>query len=257
MNKQVKTKNGLVTGRGIEWTDYTWNPVAGCHHGCSWKMPDGSIAECYAKTVAESVAQAAYPDGFANTYWHPERLAEPGRIKIPSRIFLDSMSDLMDIHVTDDQVNQVLETCEKAPWHQFQLLTKNAPRLKKFKFPKNIWVGASLPPSFMFGKELNHNQQEEMLARTLMHLGTIKSYGNKVWVSFEPLSWDCAHRVRMSDTILDWAVIGAATNGRKTFQPEKFWVDNLLNALDYTKTAVFFKGNLEWPIDEWREEFPR
>ena len=42
MNKQDKG-NGK---RGIEWTDYTWNPVGGCRHGCRWEMPDGAIALC-------------------------------------------------------------------------------------------------------------------------------------------------------------------------------------------------------------------
>lgn len=42
MNKQKTAK-----GRGIEWTDYTWNPVRGCQHGCRWTMPDGTIAKCY------------------------------------------------------------------------------------------------------------------------------------------------------------------------------------------------------------------
>src|SRR5215475_12381476 len=127
MNKQVKGKGK----RGIEWTDYTWNPVGGCQHGCRWQMPDDSIAECYAETVAERVAQNSYPYGFEYHYWRPEALDEPMALAKPSRIFLDSMSDLMGIWVEPWQVQQVLDTCEKAHWHTFQLLTKNAPRLKK------------------------------------------------------------------------------------------------------------------------------
>ena len=37
MNKQAKSE----IKRGIEWTDYTWNPIGGCQHGCRWEMPDG------------------------------------------------------------------------------------------------------------------------------------------------------------------------------------------------------------------------
>ncbi|PJF34693.1 MAG: hypothetical protein CUN49_14360, partial [Candidatus Thermofonsia Clade 1 bacterium] len=55
---------------------------------------------------------------------------------------------------------------------------------------------------------------------------------------------------------LDWAVIGAATNGARTYQPERRWVENLLNLFDQQGTQVFFKGNLEWPESEWREAFP-
>jgi protein gp37 len=52
MNKQVNRKNGAIVSRGIEWTDYTWNPIKGGFHACQWEMPDGSIANCYAEDVA-------------------------------------------------------------------------------------------------------------------------------------------------------------------------------------------------------------
>src|SRR5687768_11051635 len=102
MNKQGQIVNGKVVG-GIEWTKtilpdgterqgYTWNPVAGCKHACRWTMPDGSVAVCYAETVAEKVAGSAYPHGFSHHYWHPKRLNEPLGLKEPAKIFMDSMS---------------------------------------------------------------------------------------------------------------------------------------------------------------------
>lgn len=30
--------------RGIEWCDYTNNPIGGCLHGCKWDMPEYSAA---------------------------------------------------------------------------------------------------------------------------------------------------------------------------------------------------------------------
>jgi len=246
MNKQNKG-NGR---RGIEWTDYTWNPVGGCQHGCRWTMPDGSIAECYAETVAERVAQAQYPYGFEHHYWHPNRLLEPLSITTPSRIFLDSMSDLMGHWVTEDQVNQVLSICEKAHWHTFQLLTKNAPRLNLFKFPPNVWVGVSAPPSIMFGKQLSLAQQKRMLKRMLDSLHGIDIPVR--WMSIEPLSFDIAPL--LEDSGLQWAVIGAATNGAKNYQPRPEWIAKVLDTLDVQDTKVFFKGNLKW--SPWREEFP-
>lgn len=71
-------------------------------------------------------------------------------------------------------------------------------------------------------------------------------------MSIEPLSFDIAPLLK--DSLLEWAVIGAATNGPKTYQPDAEWVTNVLRVLDAQKTAVFFKGNLEWP--HWREAFP-
>lgn len=246
MNKQ--------NSNGIEWTNYTWNPVAGCKHGCRWHMPDGSTAVCYAETVAERVAQAAYPHGFAHHYSHPKRLTEPERIKTPSRIFLDSISDLMGAWVSDDEITSVLDACKRAHWHTFQLLTKNAPRLLKFDFPPNVWVGASVPPSVMLGRELNREQQERMLSRTLDVLEQVNAPVR--WMSIEPLSWDMASAFKSHK--LQWVVIGAASNGRTVYQPEPAWVVRMLNIMAASDTPVFFKGNLRGNagVIRWREEFP-
>ena len=213
-------------------------------------MPDGSVAECYAETIAERVAQRAYPHGFEYHYWNPNVLKEPLRQKNPSRIFLDSMSDLMGYWVPDDEIRQVLEVCAQAHWHTFQLLTKNAPRLKEFDFPSNVWVGVSAPPSVMFGRKLSQLQQSRMIERTLKVLNDVDVPVR--WMSIEPLSFDIAPLLKGSN--LQWAVIGAATNGRKAYQPQPEWVANVLEVLDAQGTKVFFKGNLKWT--EWRECFP-
>lgn len=248
MNKQKKSE----TQRGIEWTDYTWNPVKGCQHRCRWQMPDGSIAVCYAETVAERVAQAAYPHGFEHHYWNPAELQSPLKLKTPAKIFLDSMSDLMGGWVPAEQIDAVFDVCRQAPQHSFQLLTKNAPRLLKFadRIPANVWVGVSAPPSFMFGRQLTFEQQQRMVTRQIETLAQINVPVR--WMSIEPLSFDIAPLLEGSN--LQWAVIGAATNGKRTFQPEKQWVQNALDVLDAQSTAVFFKGNLVWNV--WREEFP-
>lgn len=247
MNKQKKSEQQ----RGIEWTDYTWNPVAGCQHACRWEMPDGTVAVCYAETVAERVAQDAYPHGFQHHYWKPQMLNKPLSVKTPSHIFLDSMADLMGAWVPDEQVEAVLDICRRAHWHTFQLLTKNAPRLLKFQFPPNVWVGVSAPPSWMFNHRLTFEQQQRMVTRQLEVLRQVSVPVR--WMSIEPLSFDIAPL--LVDSPLEWAVIGAATNGPKTYQPEPGWVQNVLDVLDAQGTSVFFKGNLEWT--PWREGFPQ
>ncbi len=213
-------------------------------------MPDGTIAECYAETVAERVAQNSYTQGFEYHYWRPELLAEPLKNRKPARIFMDSMSDLMGHWVPDDQIEEVLAICRQAPWHTFQLLTKNAPRLLKFDFPDNVWVGVSAPPSIMFGRPLSMAQQSRMLIRMVEVLRQVSVPVR--WMSIEPLSFDIAPL--LVDSPLQWAVIGAATNGSKAYQPKQEWVENVLRVLDSQDTKVFFKGNLIW--QPWREEFP-
>lgn len=252
----------------IEWTrvrrpdgtrtdGYTWNVAGGCMHGCQWEMPSGDIAECYAKTVAERVAQAAYPQGFEHHYWHPGRLKEPGRVKEGAGIFIDSMADLMGHWVPAEQIQQVLDVCRDNPQHTFQLLTKNAPRLMDFDFPDNVWTGVSSPPDWMFGKRLTRKQQAAMLHRTMKVLSEVKS---KVrWISFEPLSWDCSEIAAQYPGVLNWAVIGAASNGRIEYPPAADDLLALLDVLDRDGTAVFYKGNMRTlPLTaaDWREEFP-
>lgn len=252
MNKQKKyNKNGTLASRGIEWTDYTWNAVAGCKHGCRWQMPDGTIAICYAEEVAVGIARRAYPEGFEHHYWHEQRLKEPFRVKEPAKIFLDSMSDLMGIWVPDEQVEAVLAIARQAHWHTFQLLTKNAPRLLKFDFADNVCPGVSSPPDFMFGKRLPQKAQEKMLHKTLQILSQIDRL---TWMSVEPLSWNVGPIIEQYPDALQWVVIGAATNGRKEYQPDPAHVQNLLDVLDEWGVPVFFKGNLKW--EPWREEFP-
>lgn len=214
-------------------------------------MPDGQIAVCYAEETAEGIASPSYPEGFEHHYWHPRRLAEPLKLKKPARIFLDSMSDLFGAWVPDEQIYAILDVCDRAGWHTFQLLTKNAPRLLRFKFPPNVWVGASTPPDFMFGKQLTANQKARMLSRTLHILGRVAA--RVKWMSFEPLSWDVAPIVADYQP-LHWAVIGAASRGSVYYQPDPRHVENLLDVLDTQGMKVFFKGNLE--CEPWREEFP-
>jgi protein gp37 len=225
-------------------------------------MPDGTVAKCYAEDVAEKVAQSAYPQGFAHHYWHPERLAEPARIKTPSRIFLDSMSDLMGTQVPSEQIEQVLDVCRQTPWHTFQLLTKNAPRLLEFQFPANVWVGVSAPPTEMYGNALDERQQIAMVWRQLDILRKVSVPVR--WMSIEPLSWDIGDAwgawlgTKGGPLPLEWVVIGAATNGRKTFQPEREWLDWVQAWAWRENVPVFYKGNLdESLVEEWREEFPQ
>lgn len=243
MNKQLPNQ--------IEWTHvfgpgtgYTWNPVQGCQHDCHWTMPDGAGAQCYAKTIAEGRFRSAtfFPDGFASHYFHPERLDEPAKLKKPAGIFLDSMSDLMGHWVSDDVIRSVFDACAAAPQHVFFLLTKNPVRLPTFEYPANVWVGMSVPPTRMNGVALSLAQQARWLSTGLAALN--RTHAAVRWLSAEPLSFNVAPLIM--DAMLDWCVIGAASNGRRTYQPEAEWVHAAIGACRQMGAKVFFKGNLEW-----------
>ncbi len=253
--------------KGIEWTrirdadgevrpGYTWNPTGGCHHGCTWQMPDGSLTQCYAKTIAERFT-SGYPNGFEYHYWRPHSLNSPLRVKEKSGIFVGSMADLFGHWVPEEQIRQVLDVMEEAHWHTFQTLSKFPIRLPKFNpFPDNVWVGVSLPA----GHLMSENGGARALKAYLRHMKNIDA--NVRFMSIEPLWFDVAPVfeawLETEDKLpFEWAIIGAASNGSRVFQPEVKWTMSLIELLEEWRIPVFFKGNMDreyWR--DWREEFP-
>jgi protein gp37 len=260
MNKQKPPK-------GIEWTriqkivngnsetlpGYTWNPTGGCLHGCTWKMPDGSITECYAKTIAERFNQA-FDKGFEEHYWRPHQLNAPLKVKDSAGIFVGSMADLFGHWVPDEQIRQVIDVMKKANWHTFQTLSKFPIRLPEFNpFPENVWVGVSLPA----GRFMKPEGAARALLAYLRHMEKIDAQIR--FMSIEPLWFDVApvfeEWLQEHDRLpFEWAIIGAASSGSTIYQPDKEATQNLLDILDQHQIPVFFKGNLDW--SPWREEFP-
>lgn len=134
----------------IEWTDRTWNPVTGCT-----KVSQG-CKNCYAERMYERFNGHG---SFKKVLTHPERLQQPLKWKKPSKIFVNSMSDLFHEDVPFDFINSVfaIMSC-KAAQHTYQVLTKRPERLleylKRFKesginphwkkFSENIWLGVSV-----------------------------------------------------------------------------------------------------------------
>lgn len=122
-----------MSGRtAISWTDRTWNPVVGCtkvSQGCKF---------CYAKRIHDMRYQA-FLDGknvapqyhvpFEQVQLKPERLTWPLSLRAPSRIFVNSVSDLFHDDVPVDFIAAVWAVMALAPRHTYQVLTKRAMRM--------------------------------------------------------------------------------------------------------------------------------
>lgn len=143
----------------IEWTDQTWNPIAGCRRvspGCD---------NCYAIPMAERAASLGQGGGFGKyrgtthrangrldwtgvVNFDPNGLAKPQRRKKPTIWFVNSMSDLFDHGVSDDQIKQVFAVMNATPQHTYQILTKRPHRAAKLaaslNWTPNIWMGTSI-----------------------------------------------------------------------------------------------------------------
>jgi protein gp37 len=132
----------LMNKTNIIWTDYTWNPNCGCvqvSEGCKF---------CYAETLAERMrGEPAFPQGFELTF-RPHLLHDPLSLKLPSLIFVNSMSDLFWEALNDEWRDRVLDVIEAASRHQFQLLTKRPEEMLRYsrrrRFPANLWAGVTV-----------------------------------------------------------------------------------------------------------------
>lgn len=119
----------------IEWTDRTWNPVAGCKkvsHGCK---------NCYAETMAKRLAamgQKTYQQVVNEHGWNgkfielPARLAEPLKWRKPCMVFVNSMSDLFGEGVSFEYIAAIFGVMAACPQHTFQVLTKRPERAVEF-----------------------------------------------------------------------------------------------------------------------------
>jgi len=266
MNKQIKRHpNGSIRSRGIEYTNvwnndeaYTCNPIDGCRTGCQW-LVEGEWTQCYAKTIAENpkfTSSTFFPTGhFEDIAFHPERLEEVVNHKKRSGVFFSNMSDWMAPQVKEEWKRAIIETAQQCPQHRILTLTKHAPQLLKFKddYPSNMWIGCSIPASRMFDHDLNSDQQYRDFARSLEVLSEISVPVR--WVSAEPLSfniasllWDMYYNTPQESQI-NWIVIGAASNGKQTYQPDPIWLFETMQALDFMGVPIFFKNNLTWTLE--------
>lgn len=138
----------------IEWTEATWNPVAGCS-----KVSPG-CAHCYAERISLRFGRSVRPwtpaNAPENVVLHPERLNQPLRWRRPRLIFTNSMSDLWHELVPFEFVDEVWDVMRRADWHVFQVLTKRPERALEWSrhyleahdgLGGNVWLGVSIENS--------------------------------------------------------------------------------------------------------------
>src|SRR6478752_8001840 len=120
----------------IEWTDATWNPVAGC------AVLTAGCTNCYAMRMAARLDAMNVPkykdltrksgDRYVWTgkiFCDDKALEVPARWRTPRKVFVNSMSDLFHEDVPVDFIRRVWGVMEMTPHHTYQILTKRPERM--------------------------------------------------------------------------------------------------------------------------------
>jgi protein gp37 len=211
----------MATNSAIEWTEATWNPVTGCD-----KVSPG-CAHCYAERMSrrlKAMGQANYARGFEVTLQHA-MLELPQRWKKPRRIFVNSMSDLFHAAVPVEFIRQVFEVMALADWHEYQILTKRAERLRELDtmldWPEHVWMGVSVE---------NH--------RFVHRIDDLRRTRARVkFLSLEPLLGPL-HRLDLSG--IHWVIAGGESGpGARPMREE--WVRDIRDQCAASGVPFFFK----------------
>lgn len=216
----------------IEWTDATWNPIAGCavlSPGCT---------NCYAMRMAarlEAMGMAKYRGltrrSGVRTVWTGSLALDRSSLELPlgwskpRMVFVNSMSDLFQDGVPAEFVAQIWNIMARAERHRFQILTKRPKRMADvvptLPLLPNVWLGVSVENGDYFWR-LDELRRTPAAVR---------------FVSFEPLLGSVKaaplHQI-------DWAIVGGES-GPRARPMEEEWVHEIRAACRTTGTAFFFK----------------
>jgi protein gp37 len=216
----------------IEWTDSTWNPVAGC------TVLTAGCTNCYAMRMAARLSamgmdkyQGLTRKSGQRYVWtgavslDEEALRAPKAWRKPRLVFVNSMSDLFQTAVPEEFIARVWETMAATPQHTYQILTKRPERMAEItpKLPllPNVWLGTSV-------------EDDQVLDR----LDYLRATPAAVrFVSFEPLIGSVA----TADIAgIHWAIVGGES-GPRARPMESQWVDEIFDLCTDAGTAFFFK----------------
>lgn len=218
----------------IEWTDITWNPVAGC------SLASTGCTNCYAMRMAARLQAMGHKKYEGTTRKSGGRYVWTGRVNIDEsslsaplewkkgkRIFVNSMSDLFHSDVPTRFIQRVWDVMAECPQHHFQVLTKRPGRMADMLTNgdigklNNVWLGTSV-------------ESHEVVDR-VMQLARIERM--TLFVSFEPL----IGRIDDIDlSAIHWAIVGGES-GPRSREILIEWVERLHEICRRDDVAFFFK----------------
>lgn len=225
----------------IEWTEATWNPVAGC------KIVSPGCTNCYAMLMAKRLARMGLSKYRGLTRRSGGRVVWTGVVREdsasleiplswrkPRLIFVNSMSDLFHEDVSQEFIWKVWSVMERTPKHTYQILTKRPERMAKLRLPalSNVWLGTSI--------------EDQAVCERLEYLKETPAYVR--FVSFEPLIGSVGD---VDLTGIDWAIVGGESGHNARIMLEE-WVDEIHSKCEQSGVLFFFKQWGAWGSDKRR-----
>ena len=226
----------------IEWTDATWNPVAGC------SIVTAGCTNCYAMQMArrlEAMGVEKYDRltrrSGNRVIWNgtvredAAALAIPYSWKKPRKIFVNSMSDLFHEGVSDTFISSVWQVMRETPHHHYQILTKRPDRMAAFvreaigEVLSNVWLGTSV--------------EDSQVVERIDHLRAAPAHIR--FISFEPLIGPVGD---IDLTGIDWAIVGGES-GRGARPIREEWIDEIYGHCASFGSTFFFKQWGAWGQD--------
>lgn len=218
----------------IEWTDVTWNPVAGC------TVASAGCTNCYAMRMAGRLQAMGHEKYVGTTRKSAGRSVWTGRVNVdrsslnaplewrrPKRIFVNSMADLFHPDVPSDFIVAVWKVMGQCPQHHFQVLTKRPERMASMFETcalgclSNVWIGTSVENADVIDR-----------IEQLTRIAAVTRF-----VSFEPLIGP----VGDIDLIgVHWAIVGGESGPRSRPMAIE-WVEQIQRACKRDDVAFFFK----------------
>lgn len=260
-----------MTTTSIEWTrnpdgteGRSWNALRGC------SLASDECQNCYAQSIARRFSGPGEPfEGLINRHgkWNgvmrqaPEHtLYEPLSWKKPTRVFVNSMTDLFHENAPFEWVDQIFAVMALCPRHEFIVLTKRAERMNQYmtedrfgrwgfidgcarriyqqRTGREFTSGKALLgplPNVVLGVSVG---RREFVSR-IDHLRETPAAVRMV--SFEPLLEDVGE---IDFTGIHWAIVGAES-GRGARSCELNWVRSLRDQCVRIGTAFFYKQHAE------------
>lgn len=205
---------------GIDWTDYTWNPISGCLHGCDY---------CYMRRMEKRFKRIMEPK-FKPKYL--KDISKSKKLKSGDKIFVGSSGDMWGKWVKVRWMVDVMREIRQQPRLIFQFLTKNPSGYGLFNrlLLKNMWCGTTVD-----GTERTEKNIKKLIDS--VPVGIIK------FVSFEPL----LAAVDPDLNGIDWVIIGANSN-RGAEKPPEEWANRIIKTARLQGVPVFMKDNYGYPV---------